>query len=225
RHVLVLRGRRDAPSAQKQGNNRRPWDESSGAFAFAARPRKQPGSEGSAQKAEAPQARSLFSVSRYSASTYGRLAEARAHGCRCAHLHAGLVGPHSNAGQRVALVARVRSEAEFVAGVDGATKLLEIGRDRNRRDRAVVEEHATGRFTDLLQVGLPAEAALAAPETGVREVNGVDGNAGALGIILRGIDIGAVLIHHRWPAVVGVDAVGDHQDEARGRLLRRPFLY
>ena len=64
------------------------------------------------------------------------------------------------------------------------------------------------------EIALTAEAAAAAAESGVVEEDGVDGDAGALRISDRCVDVGAVLVEDAGAAVVGIDAVGDHQDEA-----------
>ena len=84
---------------------------------------------------------------------------------------------------------------------DGAAGSLEVGA-------------AAGAFGDLGEVALSAEAGGVAAEAGVAVVDGVDGNAGALGVLTAVADVGAVLIGHAGAAVVGIDAVGDHDDEA-----------
>ncbi len=62
---------------------------------------------------------------------------------------------------------------------------------------------------------MPAEAAAAWAKAGVGVVDGVDRDAGALGIGDGGVDVGAVLIGDAGAAVVRVDTVGDHEDDAR----------
>ncbi len=61
---------------------------------------------------------------------------------------------------------------------------------------------------------MAAEAAATTAETYVAVVDGVDGYAGALRVGDGCGDVGAVLVGDAGAAVVGVDAVGDHEDEA-----------
>src|SRR5882757_8999880 len=96
-------------------------------------------------------------------------------------------------------------------------RVLELLEERNEGDGtagALVVGLAAGSLRDLQEIALAAEAAATAAEACVVVVDGVDRNAGALGVGYGCGDVGAVLIGDAGAAVVWVDAVGDHEDDA-----------
>ena len=147
------------------------------------------------------------------------------HGGRRGFLHTGvdggggveldalLVGAELQANEGVFLVGD-GVEGGDVGGGDRLIELLEVGGEADGVEGALVEGGATGRVGDLGEVALAAEAGEAATDCAVAEVDGVDGDSGALSVIAGVGDVGAVLIEWGNAAVVEVDAVGDHEDEA-----------
>ena len=105
--------------------------------------------------------------------------------------------------------------------------MLEERDDGDRTAGALIVGFAAGSLGDLQEITLAAEAAAAAAEACVVVVDGVDGDTGTLRVRDGCGYVGAVLVGDVGAAVIGVDAVGDHQDDTglvRGLLRLRAGL-
>jgi hypothetical protein len=74
---------------------------------------------------------------------------------------------------------------------------------------------SAGSISDLHEIALAAEASALSAKTCVGVVDRIDGYPGSLSIFDGCCDVGAVLIHQAGAAVIRVDAIGNHEDEAR----------
>src|SRR6202034_4467974 len=92
-------------------------------------------------------------------------------------------------------------------------EILQEGRDRDRVAGALVVACAASSLRNLVEVALATEATASAAEACVSVVDGIDGYAGTLSVGHGSADVGAVLVGDAGAAVVGIDAVGDHEDE------------
>ena len=97
---------------------------------------------------------------------------------------------------------------------DGAGELGEVRGEVDGVEGAFVVGCAAGGVGDLAEVALAAEVGGTAADSCVAIVDGGDADAGALGVADGGCDVGAVLVEGADAAVVGVDSVGEHHDEA-----------
>src|SRR5579862_8232025 len=110
-------------------------------------------------------------------------------------------------------VALDRGGSEVALG-DGVLELLEERSERDGVASALIVGCASGFLGYLLKIALAAEAAASSAKAGIVVVDGVDGYAGTLRIGDGSGDVGTVLIGNAGAAVVGIDTIGDHENEA-----------